>query len=587
MFNRVSFKKLIFVIIYVFVMLFLPFFYGSSVFAENTSDINLDLWKWEENCDDQGNALSLSLTEYSADDKDSCENIVIPNVCDIFLESSDGDKYKSLKTVFISKSFMNELAKKVSKYNGTLKVSHNYGGTVTAFDKDWTDCFNFENNNIREIDLSHFDTEDIENMSNMFANCKNLEMLNVSDFNTINVTSMCGMFSGCENLEEIDLSSFDTENVVDMHKMFFDCKKLKQLDLFNFDTGSVGDVYGMFSGCENLEGVNLSSFNTENVINMREMFFGCKKLKQLDLSNFDTQNVKNVSKMFKNTDLQILDLSSFSFSDETDTEEMFDEVSLTNNLVVLSNELSFDVLTELTKNRNAMNLKFIFGENEYFVFDSVVFCPSDLGVTKKRNESLDDYLDRILEKKFDITKERIKKENEYPDGTIINSQPKENYSMTEEKLNGEYIFTVKLPLVERTDFEWPEVVEDLKYDGQSKELFNSGFISEKLKDDGVKLEYAWAKNIEEITEDEWSDQIPTATDIGTYKICVRINGGEKYQNVYYVDDDGNDYLKVKIYERELQEGEDYEFAKTSSNLEYDGKEKKLLSGGFVRQEKKK
>ena len=415
MFNRVDFKKSIFAVSIVFVMLFSPFFYSSSVFAESASNINLDLWKWEEECDNKGNVLSLSLTEYSADDKDNCENVVIPNPCDFFWKSSECDSYKNLKTVFISKSVMSELAKKVSKYNGTLRVSDTWGGTVTAVGGDWSDCFNFENNNIKEIDLSHIDTENIENMGNMFANCKNLETLNLSDFNTEKVKNMCGMFSGCENLEELNLSSFDTKNVVDMHEMFFGCKKLKQLDLYNME------------------------------------------------------------------------------------------------------------------------------------------------------------------------------ENMYPEGTIISCQPKENYTTAEEKLNGEYVFTVKLPLVEGTDFKWPEAAEDLKYDGQSKELISGEFMNEELKNNGVKFEYALveSESMDDITEEEWSDQIPTATDIGTYKICLRINGGEKYQDVYYVNDEGNDYLKVKIYELELQEGEDYEFAKTSIDLKYDGKEKDFLSGGFVRQEKKK
>ena len=47
MFGGIDFKKSIFAVSTVFVMLFSPFFYGSNAFAESTSDVNLDLWKYQ------------------------------------------------------------------------------------------------------------------------------------------------------------------------------------------------------------------------------------------------------------------------------------------------------------------------------------------------------------------------------------------------------------------------------------------------------------------------------------------------------------------------------------------------------------
>ena len=95
----------------------------------------------------------------------------------------------------------------------------------------------------------------------------------------------------------------------------------------------------------------------------------------------------------------------------------------------------------------------------------------------------------------------------------------------------------KLELIEGKDFRWSEAIKDLKYDGQSKELINNGFISEDIKNSGVKFEYSFDKT-------DWSDQIPTGTEIGVYKIYMRINGGEKYQDVYLVDKNGAIYSGV-------------------------------------------
>ena len=51
-------------------------------------------------------------------------------------------------------------------------------------------------------------------MTSMFSWCTNLSGINVSNFNTSNVEYMQYMFSGCMKLESLDLSEFDTMNVI-------------------------------------------------------------------------------------------------------------------------------------------------------------------------------------------------------------------------------------------------------------------------------------------------------------------------------------------------------------------------------------
>ena len=47
------------------------------------------------------------------------------------------------------------------------------------------------------------------------------------------------MFSGCSNLKELDVSSFDTSRVVDMSFMFQSLSYLNKLDVSNFKTDNV------------------------------------------------------------------------------------------------------------------------------------------------------------------------------------------------------------------------------------------------------------------------------------------------------------------------------------------------------------
>ena len=52
------------------------------------------------------------------------------------------------------------------------------------------------------------------------------------------------MFQGCKKLKYLDLSNFDTSNVNDMSFMFFGCHKLKYLNLLNFSIN--GETKSMF-----------------------------------------------------------------------------------------------------------------------------------------------------------------------------------------------------------------------------------------------------------------------------------------------------------------------------------------------------
>ena len=115
---------------------------------------------------------------------------------------------------------------------------------------------------IIEIDLSYFDTSQVNDMDIMFHGCSNLISLNLANINTSNVISMRNMFNSCSNLVSLDLSSFDTSQVHNTDKMFSGCSNLISLNLTNFDITSVTSMSSMLSGCNNLEYVNLINAKT-------------------------------------------------------------------------------------------------------------------------------------------------------------------------------------------------------------------------------------------------------------------------------------------------------------------------------------
>ena len=169
------------------------------------------------------------------------------------------------------------------------------------------------------IDLSDFNTANVEDMSRLFYESEVKEIKGLEKFDTSKVTDMSGMFSGTK-VENLNLSSFDTSKVTDMSGMFSGTK-VKNLNLSSFDTSKVTDMSFMFQSTK-VENLNLRVFNTSNVTSMNSMFSGSSAT-TLDLSSFDTSKVTNMSWMFYGSSATTLDLSSFDTSKVTNMNDMF------------------------------------------------------------------------------------------------------------------------------------------------------------------------------------------------------------------------------------------------------------------------
>ena len=158
----------------------------------------------------------------------------------------------------------------------------------------------YSTNKIKSIQgLENLNVDKVETMWGMFRNSYVTE-LDLSNFDTGNVQQMLYMFDGCKELTTVNLSSFNTSKVTDMKGMFLGCSSLTSLDLSNFDTSKVTTMYSMFRGCTSLTSLDLSNFNTSSVTDMSYMFNYCSGITELDLSNFDTSKVVSMEAMFEN-----------------------------------------------------------------------------------------------------------------------------------------------------------------------------------------------------------------------------------------------------------------------------------------------
>ncbi|MBH9986041.1 BspA family leucine-rich repeat surface protein [Lactobacillus sp. M0390] len=191
---------------------------------------------------------------------------------------------------------------------------------------------------LTSLDLSSFNTANVENMSFMFDECSSLTSLNLSSFNTANVTSMSYMFSDCSSLTSLNLSSFDTANVTAMSCMFMACTALSALDLSSFNISKVTDMSCMFADDENLVDLNISSFKTTLPVDLGATFKNCASLVELNLENFcipDTNlgEVELEDTFYGCTSLRKLNIKNIAIGDN-EYENMLAKLPSLNTLVL-------------------------------------------------------------------------------------------------------------------------------------------------------------------------------------------------------------------------------------------------------------
>ena len=87
-------------------------------------------------------------------------------------------------------------------------------------------------------------------MDRMFDGCKNLTSLDLSGWNTSNVNNMNSMFRYCSHLTSLDLSGWDLNRVIDMSVMFRYCTSLKRIRMVGCSEKTINKIKEkMPSGC--------------------------------------------------------------------------------------------------------------------------------------------------------------------------------------------------------------------------------------------------------------------------------------------------------------------------------------------------
>ena len=126
----------------------------------------------------------------------------------------------------------------------------------------------------------------------------------------VNAKTCACMFKGCTNLNAVYLDNFYTNEVTDMSYMFADCTSLEviefnmamsaQDEMFNqsrdnFLTGSVTNMASMFEGCKSLHSFYLQNLDIHSVTNFSDMFAGCSSLENMNLTENKNANSSSLT----------------------------------------------------------------------------------------------------------------------------------------------------------------------------------------------------------------------------------------------------------------------------------------------------
>ena len=194
--------------------------------------------------------------------------------------------------------------------------------TVTSLNNMFYGC-----SSITTLDLSSWNTTNVQNMSAIFYGCTSLKTLSLSGWNfrgLANSGSTGGAFSNCSALKTLDLSNVkmpvDTNNVglcLGWH-MSGTAFTLDTLDVSNIDLSQTTSLYG-FLTCKAKNIIGLTTWDVSGVASISSLFNGNSVIESIDISGWDLRNMTNTygTSIFACSNLKSLNLSNVKMPADT------------------------------------------------------------------------------------------------------------------------------------------------------------------------------------------------------------------------------------------------------------------------------
>lgn len=169
----------------------------------------------------------------------------------------------------------------------------------------------------------------VDNISNLFENCKSLVELDLSAFNSEYLYDISNMLSGCESLQKIDLTGFNLLNIDSFYGFADGVSSEVEVILDNWVIDSNSGYYNLFDAFPTAKKISLRNWKLPEDASSMLKFEGTNNLVELNVSGWDLSETTNVSYLFKsNKKLErIIGLDTWDTSNITDMSYMFSELS--------------------------------------------------------------------------------------------------------------------------------------------------------------------------------------------------------------------------------------------------------------------
>lgn len=164
----------------------------------------------------------------------------------------------------------------------------------------------FYESKYKTLDLSNWDTSNVQGMNLMFCN-SSIEELPI--INTKNCKNFGSLFNNCKELGKNGklIVKYDFSSATSISSMFQSCTSISEIDLSecNFSKVTKG-INSIFSGCLNLKSVKFPTIgNEDSTLSFFESFSGCSNLEYIDFQytkppTIGISNALYCSNMFHN-----------------------------------------------------------------------------------------------------------------------------------------------------------------------------------------------------------------------------------------------------------------------------------------------
>lgn len=178
----------------------------------------------------------------------------------------------------------------------------------------------------------------LQNIINVYLNAKCNE-INLNWLSVENLTDFVRLFQKMQKVT-VNCSEWNTSHVKKFNYVFAFSQKTSTIKANNWTFDSAEELDGMFYTCKANVEIDDEQWNTDNVETMRNMFSGCGSKLLKYANRLDISGCRDFDSMFKNTkyiisneiQFPIIDLSKWRISKQCDTDNMFENSNIPQNL---------------------------------------------------------------------------------------------------------------------------------------------------------------------------------------------------------------------------------------------------------------